>query len=1012
MGKQRVRIKESTIRKLFAVSGNRCAYPDCAEKLVGTGDIIGEVCHIRAASKNGPRYAPSQTEEDRNGYDNLILLCPNHHTITHNEKLYAVETLCKWKKDHEKYYRKRPKTAPKLTAKMIQEIIGRLTAPTLALVAPESRRPIDETELSLLNPYRQATTLVGRDDDLKKLLAWANSPRPIAVRTLIGRAGAGKTRLALKLMDDLQAQQDELWDVGFLTAEEMKRFRGKVPLGRWKWPRPTLAVVDYAAAVTEELRQWLKDLSNNREGKKTIPLRILLLEREASETVGWLKTLLPESYSEASVRELFDPLEPVALSPIEKDTDRRSLLVNMLNLCAKVRGTPAPTLPAPGVDKQFDQRLAEPQWADPLYLMMAAMVGIQTGVPQALALSRTDLGEKIASREIGRIERMSAQLADPTVAKRLMPLLAAVATLTRGLTREQAVQLAEDILGILHWNYPLGVGCLAEKLADILPDEHGEIAPILPDMVGEAFVYLAFTGGEHRLSGTQRDEIIQVAVSLGPGAIKTLILLAQDYAEQHGDILNWIDPLIHEGQSGNLGLLQYLSDQLPEQTLALMEKAAEISKAIVDGYWTMVEKNPSEQNLSQLAGNLNNLGNRLSALGRREEALEATKEAMDLHRKLAAQRPDAFLPDLAMSLNNLGLRLNGLGRREEALKATQEAVDIRRKLAAQRPDTFLPNLAMSLNNLGRALSELGRREEALKAAQEAVAIRRKLVAQQSDAFLPNLAASLNNMGNILSDLGRREEALKVAQEAVDICRRLTAQRPDAFLPNLAGSLNNLGRALSELGRLEEALKVAQEAVDICRRLTAQRPDAFLPNLAGSLNNLGAALSNVGRREEALAAAREATDLYRTLAAQRPHAFLPDLAMSLNNLGAMLSDLGRWEEALKAAQEAVAIRRKLAAQRPNAFLPDLVRSLGTLNICYRGLEQHTAAKKAIEEALRKLSPLFLRLPQAFWNLMVNVIGNYLQNVRACGEQPDMKLLGPIVEVLEKLESDKKVRPSAP
>jgi hypothetical protein len=34
-----------------------------------------------------------------------------------------------------------------------------------------------------------------------------------------------------------------------------------------------------------------------------------------------------------------------------------------------------------------------------------------------------------------------------------------------------------------------------------------------------------------------------------------------------------------------------------------------------------------------------------------------------------------------------------LGRREEALQATQEAVEIRRRLAAQHPDAFLPNLA-------------------------------------------------------------------------------------------------------------------------------------------------------------------------------------------------------------------------------------------------------------------------------------------------------------------------------
>jgi tetratricopeptide (TPR) repeat protein len=75
-----------------------------------------------------------------------------------------------------------------------------------------------------------------------------------------------------------------------------------------------------------------------------------------------------------------------------------------------------------------------------------------------------------------------------------------------------------------------------------------------------------------------------------------------------------------------------------------------------------------------------------------------------------------------MSLNNLGTGLSGLGRREEAVAAAQEAVDIRRRLAAARPDAFLPDLAMSLNNLGARLSGLGRRDEAVAAAQEAVAV--------------------------------------------------------------------------------------------------------------------------------------------------------------------------------------------------------------------------------------------------------------------------------------------------
>jgi hypothetical protein len=63
---------------------------------------LGEVCHIRAASSGGPRYDPSQTATQRHSYDNLILLCANHHTVIDADvEAYTVARLLKMKADHE-----------------------------------------------------------------------------------------------------------------------------------------------------------------------------------------------------------------------------------------------------------------------------------------------------------------------------------------------------------------------------------------------------------------------------------------------------------------------------------------------------------------------------------------------------------------------------------------------------------------------------------------------------------------------------------------------------------------------------------------------------------------------------------------------------------------------------------------------------------------------------------------------------------------------------------------------
>ena len=51
--------------------------------------------------------------------------------------------------------------------------------------------------------------------------------------------------------------------------------------------------------------------------------------------------------------------------------------------------------------------------------------------------------------------------------------------------------------------------------------------------------------------------------------------------------------------------------------------------------------------------------------------------------------------------------LSELSRAGGGPAASQEAVDLGRRLAAARPETFLPDLARKLSNLGMIFSNLG-----------------------------------------------------------------------------------------------------------------------------------------------------------------------------------------------------------------------------------------------------------------------------------------------------------------
>jgi hypothetical protein len=92
-----------TVKRLFAVSGNLCGFPSCGIPLVEvSGTITGEIAHIRASSPNGPRYDSAQSDEDRHGFGNLILLCTRHHTVIDAEvRKYSVSVLEKMKREHE-----------------------------------------------------------------------------------------------------------------------------------------------------------------------------------------------------------------------------------------------------------------------------------------------------------------------------------------------------------------------------------------------------------------------------------------------------------------------------------------------------------------------------------------------------------------------------------------------------------------------------------------------------------------------------------------------------------------------------------------------------------------------------------------------------------------------------------------------------------------------------------------------------------------------------------------------
>jgi hypothetical protein len=96
---------DKTIKRLFALSGNLCAFPGCTRRLVnGKNAKDSNICHIEAANIGGERYNENMTDDERADYDNLILLCVQHHDETNDVNKYTVSVLKQMKKNHESQF--------------------------------------------------------------------------------------------------------------------------------------------------------------------------------------------------------------------------------------------------------------------------------------------------------------------------------------------------------------------------------------------------------------------------------------------------------------------------------------------------------------------------------------------------------------------------------------------------------------------------------------------------------------------------------------------------------------------------------------------------------------------------------------------------------------------------------------------------------------------------------------------------------------------------------------------
>ncbi|TXT37318.1 MAG: hypothetical protein FD135_3671, partial [Comamonadaceae bacterium] len=479
-------------------------------------------------------------------------------------------------------------------------VIGK---PHLKLTRFDAAQQLPLTDIRILLPTARRIPLVGRDAEMAALLDFVRSdaPNDLRARVLVGDGGSGKTRLALNLCDHIKTT----WNAGFVTTGALKRFFAQQDAGEWGWQRPTLIVLDYAAAQASILASWLRELQDRPA--PTYPLRILLLERHADPAHGWHQAVFNSGgWQNHGSSDMLDPPEPVRIRSLSELADRMAIVRSVLTQAApdmivKLDQTPS-------LAEQIDQA----RWGgDPLYLAMAALTMAERGNTSAFQLGRTDLALTVASHEQKRLEEMAnARHLDPD----LVHHLSACITLVQGLPRNAAIELVraeKSATGFDNANAPAHlVDLLHQALAD-----GADIAPVRPDLIGEALLLRAWVHPE-RAAAVQRLYLAHPAPVL-----ETLVRLVQDFGADNTTPSAWFQQLL-QANWGDMVTLQRMDAAVPGVTVALRGINLQLAQRLLE---LDAASEPERR-----AMRLSNVARALSELGQREKALEAAQQAADL----------------------------------------------------------------------------------------------------------------------------------------------------------------------------------------------------------------------------------------------------------------------------------------------------------------------------------------------------------------------------------------------
>jgi tetratricopeptide (TPR) repeat protein len=832
---------------------------------------LGVAAHIAGASEDGPRYDPTQTQEQRRSMENGIWLCQNHaKMIDDDERRYPSELLLTWRTAAENLAREeqgramsehaaeRPGPEQQVSPLLLTSVSGQAKVEQLVTVAHADTINIAQTGASQA-PVRASQALLQLPDDISDFVGHEQlkaefhahldgasaARRKSGVRAaLYGPPGVGKSALAVHLAHSVAERfpDAQLYvDLGAGSGEPIA-------------PEQALAGFLRALDVEEPYPDSLQERATSYRAQLAGRRALVVLDN--ASTIAQVRPLLPGSATcavvvtsrrplsglEGAFSRKVDVLEPdqaVGLlgelagpSRIHADVQAAYEIVRhcgCLPLAVRIAGGRLNNLPGRNLawlaGRLADERrtLDELELDDQAVRASFSVSYNELSPEEALmfcvlaAVPGPDFSTALAAGAANMDEQSADRLLNRLVEAQLL-----------NMTGEDRFQL-HDLLHLFASERLDGIAghtrqTVADRAAEWLENHASAANLAIHTSEQERPQALAWFEAERR---SLRATVDRAHMAQGWELVRTLALNLTHFLSLRG----YWDDLVHTHELA-LNATRQMCDVSNEQRL------------------------------------LKELGRAYSKQARWKDALSVCDQRLEIFRRLRDYRGEGD------TLVDIGTCYSNQERWDLALDTYQHAFEAFSKAGERRGE------AEALGHRGVVFTKQGAWEKAIASDKLALEIFRELDQHRSEGKV------LTELGTIYQYSGRSDEAVTANLQALEIFRALDD------LSNEAGVLTNLGGTYSIQKRWSEAISSVEEACKLFRGLG---------DLAGegvALANLGGIYASQGLGDQAIAAYRQALEVCGKTGDRHSE------GMYLHFLGRAYCASGRWTEGIASYTKAL------------------------------------------------------------------------------------------------------------